>query len=215
MCEVMNKVLLTMVTVLILAGTVSYAGASDLPSGFDLPCPNGQSIIQEVCTAVNTLHDRIGTTEGDIVTIQTSAAALVLALATEIQATNSDFISLINQVDNLDEIVGGHVTDISDLEEITSELDTKVIDVESMLYITDSYIKQESFTALGFAVTNHVTSCNVGDIVLSGSTNQGSTKNLKIIAFPDTTESWSYSVNNNSAGNVSFTTYLVCGILTS
>lgn len=33
--------------------------AVDLPSGFDEPCPVGQSIIQETCFAINSLHDEI------------------------------------------------------------------------------------------------------------------------------------------------------------
>lgn len=92
----MNKlqsILLVILSVVLVSTSIVYA--SDLPSGFDEPCPNGMSIIQEVCVAVNALHDRIEVNEVDILVLQNNATALRNALLIEIAATNID-IDLFN-----------------------------------------------------------------------------------------------------------------------
>ena len=94
----MNKLdLLSVILLVVILTSVPIIYASDLPSGFDEPCPTGQSIIQEVCLVVNILHDRIEVTELDIFNIVNAAIALTTALQTEITSTNFDIDTLSNR----------------------------------------------------------------------------------------------------------------------
>ncbi|KKM79063.1 hypothetical protein LCGC14_1353660 [marine sediment metagenome] len=106
-----KKFLLIPILFTILIPTTVFA--YDLPTQFDEPCPMGQSIIQEVCVAVNDNHDAIHINIDDI-------------------ATNATAIDILQgNVTTLSDRIGDNDIDITLLEDGTTILEGNVTSLDS------------------------------------------------------------------------------------
>lgn len=188
----MNKsklILAILIGIIIVSIPAIYA--SDLPAGFDEPCPTGMSIIQEVCFVINTLHDRIeinevnitsifatiGVIENDISILQSNVTSITSALNVEIVATNTDINSL----------------------------DSRTLALEQVTFTT--YI--QGFDILGFTLAEFELECPEGTILTGGGNNRIMSPGIVIDSHPQD-NGWKVRINNNVAVDYGFKIYVIC-----
>ncbi len=187
----MNKSVLILITLGIILTAIPVIYASDLPDGFDEPCPTGMSIIQEVCFGINTLHDRIGINEIDITSI---FGTLVVV--------ENDIINLQNNVTNLNSALN---VEIGETNVDINSLDNRTLALEQVTFQTYTM----GYTALKFSSSTHELECPEGTTLTGGGNNRIMASGITIDSHPEG-NGWKVRVSNNQATDFGFTIYVIC-----